>query len=204
MPKWRLTRGHIQRTDAPMHRPLPEDTELARGIAVLARAHQDATWRRTKATNELRSLLRDYHPSFFLAAFAAGNATNLANPDARAVLATAPTPAAAATLSTARIAAALRRAGRKRRADQLATRLRQSSRNPVIYAELPGGQHTFNLFHSVRFEILIDGSRSSPPGSVPNRGQPPHRTRRRRHPAEPSPAPAPNTWLSRPRPGGEL
>lgn len=73
-----------------MHRPLPEDTELARGIAVLARAHQDATWRRTKATNELRSLLRDYHPSFFLAAFAAGNATNLANPDARAVLATAP------------------------------------------------------------------------------------------------------------------
>jgi hypothetical protein len=59
---------------------------------VFARAHQDATWRRTNATNELRSLLREYHPGF-LAAFAGGNATNLASSDARAVLAIAPTPA---------------------------------------------------------------------------------------------------------------
>jgi hypothetical protein len=81
------------RTDAHTHRALPKDSELARAIAVLACA-QDATWWRTKATNELRSLLREYH-SGFLAAFAGGNATNLASPDARAVLAIAPTPAAA-------------------------------------------------------------------------------------------------------------
>jgi hypothetical protein len=37
------------------HRRLPADTELAQSITVLARAHQDATWRRTRAGNELRS-----------------------------------------------------------------------------------------------------------------------------------------------------
>ena len=59
--------------------------------AALARAHQDATWRRTKASNELRSLLREYYPAF-LAAFAGGTATNLATADARAVLAIGPHP----------------------------------------------------------------------------------------------------------------
>jgi hypothetical protein len=58
-----VTLANILCTDTHMHRPLPADTELARGIAVLARAHQDATWRRTKASNELRSLLRGVLPS---------------------------------------------------------------------------------------------------------------------------------------------
>ena len=47
--------ANILRTDAHAHRPLPRDSELGRAITVLARAHQDATWRRTKASNELRS-----------------------------------------------------------------------------------------------------------------------------------------------------
>jgi acetyl esterase/lipase len=34
--------------------------------------------------------------------------------------------------------------------------LRAASSAPVAYAELPGGQHTFDLFHSVRFEIVVD------------------------------------------------
>jgi type II secretory pathway component PulJ len=126
-----MTLANILRTDAHMHRPLPKDTALARAIAVLARAHQDATWRRTKATNELRCLLREYHPGF-LAAFAGGNATNLASPDTRAVLAIAPTPAAAATLTKTRIAAALRRGGRKRGVDQLAARLHEALRRPQL------------------------------------------------------------------------
>lgn len=117
-----MTLANILRTDAHMHRPMPADSELARAIAVLARAHQDATWRRTRAGNELRSLLREYHPGF-LAAFAGGNATNLATSDARAVLAIAPTPATAAKLTKARIAAALRRGGRKRGVDRVAERL---------------------------------------------------------------------------------
>ena len=122
-----MTLANILRTDAHMHRPLPADTELARAIAVLARAHQDATWRRTKASNELRSLLREYYPAF-LETFAAANTTNLASADARAVLAIAPTPAHAATLTKAKIAAALRRGGRKRGIDHLAATVHQALR----------------------------------------------------------------------------
>jgi len=34
--------------------------------------------------------------------------------------------------------------------------LRSASSQPVVYAELPGGQHTFDLFHSIRFESVVD------------------------------------------------
>jgi acetyl esterase/lipase len=39
----------------------------------------------------------------------------------------------------------------------LAVRLRDVSTSRVVYVELPGGPHNFDLFHSIRFEILIDG-----------------------------------------------
>jgi hypothetical protein len=94
-----MTLANILRTDAHAHRTLPADSELARAIAVLARAAQDAIRRRTKATQELRSLLREFYPGF-LDAFTRGGVTNLANPEARAVLALAPTPAAGAQLRT--------------------------------------------------------------------------------------------------------
>jgi acetyl esterase/lipase len=35
-------------------------------------------------------------------------------------------------------------------------RLRAASRNPVVYAELPGAQHGFDMFRSRRFETVID------------------------------------------------
>ena len=38
----------------------------------------------------------------------------------------------------------------------LVERLRAASTNPVVYAELPGAQHSFDLFHSVRFESVVD------------------------------------------------
>ncbi len=34
--------------------------------------------------------------------------------------------------------------------------LRNSSSGPVVYAELPGAQHTFDLFHSIRFQSVVD------------------------------------------------
>ena len=83
-----ITLANILRTDADQHRRLPADTELAQSITVLARAHQDATWRRTRAGNELRSLLREYHPGF-LHTFA-DRPGGISAPDARAVLAIAP------------------------------------------------------------------------------------------------------------------
>jgi acetyl esterase/lipase len=42
-------------------------------------------------------------------------------------------------------------------ARRLVQRLRSVSSSPVVYAELPGGQHTFDLFHSIRFETVING-----------------------------------------------
>ncbi len=35
--------------------------------------------------------------------------------------------------------------------------LRTVSAAPVVYAELPGAQHTFDLYNSIRFESVIDG-----------------------------------------------
>ncbi|WP_371927775.1 IS110 family transposase [Lentzea sp. HUAS12] len=125
------TLANILRTDAHEHRTLPADTALARSIAVLARAAQDATWRRTKASNELRSLLREYYPGF-LEAFAGGTTAGLATAEARAVLAIAPTPAAAMKLTKTRIAAALRRAGRQRGIDQKAVELQHILRLPRL------------------------------------------------------------------------
>src|SRR3954465_4746581 len=108
--------ANILRTDAHLHRLLPEDSPLVRSIMVLARAYQDAVWRRTKLVQELRDRLREYYPGF-LATFARTSGmstTRLASAEARAVLAIAPSPAEAATVSRARVQAALRRAGRTR------------------------------------------------------------------------------------------
>jgi acetyl esterase/lipase len=34
--------------------------------------------------------------------------------------------------------------------------LHDNSRNAVVLAELPGGQHSFDVFHSIRFEAVVD------------------------------------------------
>ena len=123
--------AHILRVDAHLHRQLPKDSELCQAVAVLARAHQDAIWARTKAHNQLRSVLREFYPTF-LAVFTGRFALGISSPEARAVLAIAPTPAAAAKLSVSRIAAALRRAGRTRNIDPTAVELKAALRKPQL------------------------------------------------------------------------
>jgi len=93
--------ANVLRTDLTFHRPLPADTELAQAIAVLARAQQDAVWDRTTAHNRLRSCLREYYPGF-LAAFE-GARGGIMRPEARVILAAAPTPADAARLTLAQL-----------------------------------------------------------------------------------------------------
>ena len=116
----------VLRTDLHAHRPLPADTELAQAIAVLARAQQDAVWDRTTAHNKLRSHLREYYPAF-LAAFAPLKG-GIMRPEARAVLAAAPTPADAARLTLTQLRGLLKKAGRSRGIDTEATRLRDAFR----------------------------------------------------------------------------
>src|SRR5271165_685478 len=118
--------ANVLRTDLHAHRPLPDDSELARAVAVLARAQQDAVWNRTTAHNKLRSHLREYFPGF-LAAFAAARG-GILRPEARVILAAAPDPAAAARLTLAQLRALLKKAGRVRGIDAEAARLQEAFR----------------------------------------------------------------------------
>ena len=116
--------ANIVRTDAAAHRPLPADTELAQAIRVLARAQQDAVWARQQIGNQIRDLLKEFYPAA-LVAFAELPAGGLARADARTILAAAPTPAAAAKLTPARLRKLLAKAGRRRDLDRDTQRLRQ-------------------------------------------------------------------------------
>ena len=62
-----------------------------------------------------------------------GFTLGIASPEARATLAIAPTPAAAAKLSVSRVAAALRRAGRRRGIDQTAAEIKAELRKPQLH-----------------------------------------------------------------------
>jgi transposase len=102
----------IVRTDRHNHRPVAGDSELAEGVKLLARTHQSFIWERQRHANRLRSALREFYPAA-LEAFG----TELASSDAVAILSIAPTPELGRRLSRSKIAAALRRAGRKRNVD---------------------------------------------------------------------------------------
>ncbi|GCB45085.1 hypothetical protein SNL152K_2375 [Streptomyces sp. NL15-2K] len=71
-------------------RPLPQDSDLGRAIAVLARAQQDTLWNRQQIANQLRALLREYYP-VALEAFATWT-NGLCRPEARELLRAVPTP----------------------------------------------------------------------------------------------------------------
>jgi hypothetical protein len=115
--------ANIVRTDPGAHRPLPADTGAAQAIRVLARAQQDAVWARQQIGNQVRDLLKDFYPAA-LVAFADLDG-GLARPDARTILAAAPTPAQAAKLTAARLRRLLTKAGRKRYLDRDVARLRE-------------------------------------------------------------------------------
>jgi transposase len=135
-----LVLAHVLRTDLATHRPLPADSELAQAIAVLARAQQDAVWDRTCAHNKLRSMLREYYPAI-LAAFA-DKRDGLLRPEARAVLAAAPTPATAAALTKSQLRMLLKRAGRQRGIDAEAARIQAALRVEQLH-QLPLVEQAF-------------------------------------------------------------
>ena len=70
----------LVRTDRHNHRRVAGDSDQAEAIKVLARAHQNLIWSRTRHTNGLRSALREYYPAA-LVAF-----EDLADRDALAIL----------------------------------------------------------------------------------------------------------------------
>ncbi|MDR0341701.1 MAG: dienelactone hydrolase family protein [Nocardiopsaceae bacterium] len=53
----------------------------------------------------------------------------------------------------------------------LAERARRGSASPVVYAELPGAQHSFDLLASIRFEAVIDGIQAFTASAAPRFGR---------------------------------
>ncbi|MDG5807609.1 IS110 family transposase [Streptomyces ossamyceticus] len=126
-----LVLANILRTDMHAHRVLPDDSDLARAIAVLARAQQDSTWNRQQISNQLRSLLREYYPAA-LAAFESWK-NGLCRSEAHEILKLAPTPTRAARLTRAQLQAALKRAGRQRGIEAETERLREVFREDYTH-----------------------------------------------------------------------
>jgi transposase len=114
------------RTDRHNLRPVAGDSELAEAIKVLARAHQTMIWSRARQANLLRSTLREFYPAA-LVAF-----EDLTSGDALEVLKVAPTPTLGTGLSRSKIAAALRRGGRRRRVEQRAVEIQAALRSPQL------------------------------------------------------------------------
>lgn len=126
------TLAEVVRLDRVHHRPVAGDSQVAEHVKVLARTHQSMIWSRQRQANQLRSMLREFYPAA-LAAFG----DDLAGRDALAVLTMAPSPQAGRSLSRAKIASALRRAGRQRNIDATAERIQAVLRSPQLAAH-PG------------------------------------------------------------------
>jgi transposase len=101
------TLADMLRTDRHQLRPVAGDSARAEAVKVLARAHQNLVWERTRHTLRLRSALREFFPAA-LAAY-----PDLDAPDTLQLLAAGPDPASAAGLSVEQVAAALRSARRR-------------------------------------------------------------------------------------------
>ncbi len=121
------------RTDSHQLREAAGDSPEAAGIKVLARAHKTMIWNRTREVQRLRHQLLQYFPAA-LEAF-----SDLDAPDVLEMLAKAPDPRQARSLTRAQVSAAMKRAGRrdihgKATAVLAALRSEQLGQPPVLAA----------------------------------------------------------------------
>jgi transposase len=122
----------LVRTDRHNHRQVAGDSPLAEAVKVLARAHQNLVWSRQRHVNALRSALREFYPGA-LAALGA----QLAEPEALAVLALAPTPEQGRQLTRAAIRQALVGAGRRRNLQTRVVAVHEALAVPQLAAPKP-------------------------------------------------------------------
>ncbi|MFD8613832.1 IS110 family transposase [Streptomyces sp. NPDC059631] len=112
------------------YRPLVASSPEAQALRIVAHAHRTAVTNRAEALHRLRAALMRIWPAA-VSAWPA-NVGGLRNPQARAVLAAAPSPRAAARLDRTSLAALLATAGRKRTVRDEAERLRMIFARPVM------------------------------------------------------------------------
>ena len=99
--------AHVLRTDRHLHRQLPRISDQALAVKALARQHQEAVWAWHQTLSRLRSVLLEFYPQA-VRAF-----PNLKHHAATAMLAAAPTPAAAGRLTRRKVVAVLHQCGRR-------------------------------------------------------------------------------------------
>ena len=117
--------AEIVRLDHAHHREVAGDSPDAEAVKLLARAHQNLIWDRTRQVLRLRAALREFFPAA-LQAF-----DDLTAGEALELLDRAPDPDRAARLSRLSIVAALRRAGR-RELDSKADAIQQTLRRDQL------------------------------------------------------------------------
>ena len=117
--------AEIVRLDRAHHRPVSLDSEIGEAMKLVARAHQTLIWERTRHVLRLRSALREFFPAALIAY------GDLDEPDTLQLLAAAPDPDRAASLSKAKIAAVLKKANR-RNVDDRATEVQNMLRAPAL------------------------------------------------------------------------
>lgn len=134
--------AEIVRLDREHHRPIAGDNDLADAVKLLARAHQNAIWDRTRQVLRLRSTLREFFPS------ALEGFDDLAAADALMLLERAPSPTLAAKLTRGQLTAVLR-AARRHHVEAKAETLQPVLRAPALrqppvldnaYAAIVAGQ----------------------------------------------------------------
>ena len=167
--------------DRAHHRPVAGDSEIAEQVKVAARAHQAMIWSRVRQVNALRSLWREYYPAA-LVAFG----TDLADRDALAILAVAPSPERGRRLSQARVETVLRKASRQRNIAATAATIKTGLRSQQLTAR-PGvvGAYAASALIAVRHTWRIaswqgpvgvyvcEGRCGGPPDSLPGpKGRP--------------------------------
>jgi hypothetical protein len=116
------------RTRRHQMRELAADSDIAEAVKIAARSHQKLVWERTRHQLRMRSALREYFP----AALEAYKDLALTGKDTLELLAKAPDPGSAAKLTTAQIAAALKRAGRRGDLQERARQIRTALRTPHL------------------------------------------------------------------------
>ncbi|CAN5295785.1 IS110 family transposase [soil metagenome] len=122
--------AELVRNDRDHHRPIAGDSQLAAGVKVLARSHQNLIWTRQRQANLLRSTLREFYPAA-LQAFSG----DLAGRDALAVLALAPTPDTGTALTVGQVEKTLRAAGRQRNLTRKAEAICAALRSEQLTAQ---------------------------------------------------------------------
>jgi transposase len=122
----------LVRTDRHNHRQVAGDSPLVEAVKVLARAHQNLIWSRQRHVNALRSALREFYPGALAAL-----GTQLAEPEALAVLALAPAPEQGRQLTRAAVRRALAGAGRRRNLQARVVAVHDALAAPQLAASVP-------------------------------------------------------------------